>query len=147
MKIIQERGVPRGTQDEDNQNNNTICIGHHNTQANTNNVNTYLGRYVNTVVWSSQITEIMYSNQKYKMKLVGKRLLYLKFEFCLCCLSRDTNKPILPLYLFMFAPNDANLIKLMTVPLTKLHGYDICGMSIMLLYYDTVKTFISMLTF
>ena len=78
-----EKLAIRGTQDEDNQNNNTICIGHHNTQANTNNVNTCLSRYVNTVVWSSQITEIMYSNQKNKMKLVGKRLLYLKFEFCL----------------------------------------------------------------
>ena len=28
-----------GTKDEENQNKNTICVGHHYMQANTNNVN------------------------------------------------------------------------------------------------------------
>jgi hypothetical protein len=34
-----EEQVTYGTQDDNKQNHNRICIGHHYTQANTNNVN------------------------------------------------------------------------------------------------------------
>jgi hypothetical protein len=57
-----EKLVTHGTQDKDKQNKNTLCVGHHYAQTNTNNINKTCSEY-RKKVWHDFIIKAQVKHQ------------------------------------------------------------------------------------